>query len=280
MLKRTLTAIVALMIFAVVIIMTAAWNVWPMYIATALIALFMLHEILGAMHESGSVKLFGYICALIMLLLAPATSKFATCGVLILTMLTAVHMHGKVNFKEIFAVACVTIYITIFMMYIPRMVLERGVAAMAFVFVIAWGSDTAAYFCGTFFGKRKLIPRVSPKKTVEGSVGAVICAALLCMLYMFIMHSAGVPMICFGQGKSAYAMVALMGIACGILSQIGDLAASAIKRDAGIKDFGSIFPGHGGFMDRFDSVVMIAPVVYYFPIVCYIARGIIMSFFA
>ena len=132
---------------------------------------------------------------------------------------------------------------------------------MALVFIIAWGSDTAAYFCGTFFGKHKLIPKVSPKKTVEGSLGAVICTALLCVLYTFILDKCGVAFIT--ATPDAYIKIAAVGFFASILSQLGDLAASAIKRDAGIKDYGKIFPGHGGFMDRFDSVLYISPVVYY-----------------
>ena len=155
-----------------------------------------------------------------------------------------------------------TFYVTLFTGCIALIRTELGLADMGLIFVIAWGSDTAAYFCGTYFGKHKLIPRVSPKKTVEGSVGAVIIAALLCVLYAFIMQKCGSPL---GSPKSpmSYTAVAMLGAVGSAASQLGDLTASAVKRDTGIKDYGKIFPGHGGFMDRFDSVIFIAPIVYF-----------------
>lgn len=120
-----------------------------------------------------------------------------------------------------------------------------------YVFIIAWGSDTFAYLVGKWIGKRKLT-EISPNKTVEGSIGGVIGAVVLSYLYAFIF-------------KFDFAMIAIfLGLFGSIISQSGDLIASKIKRILDIKDFGNLFPGHGGVMDRFDSIIMTAPVVYYF----------------
>ncbi|MGN0181961.1 MAG: phosphatidate cytidylyltransferase [Candidatus Ornithomonoglobus sp.] len=260
MLTRVITSIVALMIFFAVIFA----GVIPLLATVGLVILAMLYEVYSAVTKSVPVKVCGYVCALLLMVaFFFRQTGFGVVQALIITMLFAVFLHGKVDYRELFGVVLITIYITLFMGYIPLLRIRNGLAAMAFIFIIAWGSDTAAYFCGTFFGKHKLIPKVSPKKTVEGSAGAVVCVALLCLLYVFIVDKCGGS---FGEGPIGtveYIMAPVIGIIASALSQFGDLAASAIKRDCGIKDYGKIFPGHGGFMDRFDSVILIAPVVYY-----------------
>lgn len=258
MLTRTITAVVALLVFIGVII---ADN--PTFtIAMAAIILFMIYEASGAIAKSKVVKVSGFVTGILLLLgLYFDMVDVALISSIIISMILLVFIHGNTKYTEMFSMQLMAIYITIFMSYIPRMFAEKGLAVMALVFIIAWGSDTAAYFCGTFFGKHKLIPKVSPKKTVEGSVGAVIVTALLCVLYLFILEKCGVA---FAEVTLInYIGIAAVGFVASLLSQLGDLAASAIKRDAEIKDYGKIFPGHGGFMDRFDSVVFIAPIVYY-----------------
>lgn len=258
MLTRTITAVVALLVFIGVI---AAGN--PTFsIAMAAIILFMIYEASGAIAKSKVVKASGFVTGILLLLgLYFNMVDVALVLVVIIAMILLVFIHGNTKYTEMFSMQLMAIYVTVFMSYIPKMFTEMGLAVMALVFIIAWGSDTAAYFCGTFFGKHKLIPKVSPKKTIEGSVGAVICTALLCALYLFILDKCGVAFTKVTTGN--YIGIAVVGFVASILSQFGDLAASAIKRDAGIKDYGKIFPGHGGFMDRFDSVVFIAPIVYY-----------------
>lgn len=125
-------------------------------------------------------------------------------------------------------------------------------------FISAWGCDTGAYFTGVTIGKHKLIPTLSPKKTIEGSLGGIITAGMIAFIYgcvikhYFILEDVNIVLLCV-----------LTGVIGSILSQIGDLAASAMKRYTGIKDFGNLIPGHGGILDRFDSVLLTAPVVYY-----------------
>ncbi len=260
MLTRTITAVVALLVFIGVII---AGN--PTFsIAMATIILFMIYESSGAVAKSKAVKASGYITgALLILGIYFNMLEVALVLSLIVAMIFVVVIHGKTQYRELFSMQFMAVYITVFMSYIPKMFSEMGLPIMALVFIIAWGSDTAAYFCGTFFGKHKLIPKVSPKKTVEGSVGAIICTALLCALYVFILDKCGYRFGDVAPTVGTYLRFAFIGLLTSILSQFGDLSASAIKRDAEIKDYGWIFPGHGGFMDRFDSVVFISPIVYY-----------------
>lgn len=141
------------------------------------------------------------------------------------------------------------------------MILLRDVPQGAFwiwlIALSAWGSDTFAYFTGKTIGKHKLAPVLSPKKTIEGSIGGVIGAGILAYIYTMI----------FTQ-FSTFAMreqigwILLIAIVGAIISQFGDLAASAIKRFYNQKDYGYILPGHGGILDRFDSFIFVAPVIY------------------
>jgi phosphatidate cytidylyltransferase len=122
------------------------------------------------------------------------------------------------------------------------------------VFIIAFFCDTFAYYTGRAFGKRKLCPEVSPKKTIEGSIGGIIGSIVGVILWGYLNLDI----------NFVWYRLALLGIAGGIISQIGDLSASLIKRYVGIKDYGNIMPGHGGILDRFDSILFTAPVVYYY----------------
>ncbi len=120
------------------------------------------------------------------------------------------------------------------------------------IFLSAYGTDIMAYFTGYFLGKHKLCPKISPKKTIEGAVGGVLGSIVLCGIFGYIFE----PTL----------FVHCMIIAClgGVISQFGDLTASIFKRKMGIKDYGNLIPGHGGIMDRFDSVLFTAPLVYYY----------------
>jgi len=130
------------------------------------------------------------------------------------------------------------------------------------IFIAAWGCDTGAYFVGRFFGKRKLAPKLSPKKTVAGAVGGVITAAVLCMVYFVILEHFGIWY--YETGIEPVMYMAWYGAIGAVLGQAGDLSASAVKRVVGIKDYGNIMPGHGGVLDRFDSVIFVAPFAFIF----------------
>jgi phosphatidate cytidylyltransferase len=128
--------------------------------------------------------------------------------------------------------------------------LPNGKFLVWLIFLCSWGCDTCAYAVGMLIGKHKMAPVLSPKKSVEGAVGGVAGAVLLGIIY-------GAAT----KGPSAeYAVICGAGA---LISMVGDLAASAIKRNQGIKDYGKLIPGHGGILDRFDSVIFTAPVIYF-----------------
>ena len=121
-------------------------------------------------------------------------------------------------------------------------------------FVISWITDTFAYFSGMLFGKHKLIPSVSPKKTIEGAVGGVVFCVIFFVVYGIIIELTT-------EYEANYFVLAVAGVIVSVVSQIGDLIMSLIKRKFGIKDYGKIFPGHGGILDRCDSILAVTTVV-------------------
>jgi len=129
--------------------------------------------------------------------------------------------------------------------------LTTGFIWLILLLTTTWASDTFAYFVGRAFGRHKLAPVLSPKKTVEGAAGGLLSSALVS--YIFVQFVPSLPLL----------PVLLLGVLIGIASLLGDLVESALKRQAGIKDSGHIIPGHGGVLDRFDSLLFTAPVVYY-----------------
>lgn len=123
-------------------------------------------------------------------------------------------------------------------------------------FIISWMTDTFAYFSGMLFGKHKLIPAVSPKKTVEGSIGGTLCGVLFTLLYGFIIGQ-------ISDASPNYLSIGIVALVVSLLSQCGDLIMSLIKRKFEIKDYGKLFPGHGGVLDRFDSIIITASFIYF-----------------
>jgi len=186
----------------------------------------------------------------------------AVLGILVLTMcLFAIGMtsHSSLEFSSI----CIAMFAAVVVPYLLSSVIrlvalgagdaQKGRLLVYVPIIGAFASDTFAYLTGRAFGKHKLCPEISPKKTVEGSVGGFIMAPVVLSLYVFIISRV------YGYSVSYHAAIAC-GVAAAFAGQLGDLAMSYIKRRYDIKDFGKLFPGHGGVLDRFDSVLFAAPV--------------------
>ncbi|HJC56045.1 MAG TPA: phosphatidate cytidylyltransferase [Candidatus Eisenbergiella intestinipullorum] len=138
--------------------------------------------------------------------------------------------------------------------------LPGGICMVWLIFISSWICDTCAYLSGMAFGKHRLTPVLSPKKSVEGAVGGVLGSALVGALFGHLLLNG------IFEGQEMALISAVICAAGAVISQIGDLAASGIKRNHGIKDYGKLIPGHGGVMDRFDSVLFTAPIIYYLAI--------------
>lgn len=124
----------------------------------------------------------------------------------------------------------------------------------------AWIADSGAYFTGVAFGKHKLCPEISPKKTIEGFVGGILFTAVFFVIALFVYNKFIAETPC----EINYILFGITGAICAVVGTLGDLSASMVKRQIGFKDYGKIMPGHGGFMDRFDSVLFVVPTFYMF----------------
>ncbi len=170
--------------------------------------------------------------------------------------------YPKYKIDAVAKVCFTTYYVGFLLSYIYQVrVLEAGRWLVWLIIIGAWGSDTCAYVVGKLIGKRHF-SELSPKKTIEGCAGGVIGAALIALIFSFFFPFEN--MFLFSP-KIVFPAVALVSA---LISQCGDLAASAIKRNYDVKDYGNIIPGHGGVLDRFDSVIFVAPFVYYLLVLC------------
>lgn len=176
---------------------------------------------------------------------------------LILVMGIYVFAFPEFKAEQVMTVFFGLFYVAVMLSYIYQTrMLPEGDVVVWLIFLSSWGCDTCAYCVGMLIGKHKMAPRLSPKKSIEGGIGGVLGAALLGALFTLAMNHWG------GENVNAAHYALICGIG-GIISQVGDLAASAIKRNHDIKDYGKLIPGHGGILDRFDSVIFTAPVIYY-----------------
>ena len=223
------------------------------------VSLIGMQELYRAMHVRkegfGALELVSYAgVLLIYLLLIPEDSAYPLMGViasLVLIMCVYVFCYPDYQAGQIMAAFFGIVYVGVMLSYIYQTrMLPGGQFHVWLIFLCSWGCDTCAYCVGVLIGKHKMAPVLSPKKSIEGAVGGVAGAVLLGVIYAFFTKG----------GMVEY------GIICGVgalISMVGDLAASAIKRNQGIKDYGKLIPGHGGILDRFDSVIFTAPVIYY-----------------
>ncbi|MDF1616790.1 phosphatidate cytidylyltransferase [Petrocella sp. FN5] len=170
-----------------------------------------------------------------------------------------VFKYPKISLDQLGFLTFGMVYILYLLLHIAlvRETTPEGIWSVWLIFIIAFGSDSAAYFVGVNFGKNKLVPKLSPKKTIEGALGGVLGAGILCTIF-------GILMLQYGLVDTwvTLPMFFVIGIFGSVVSQIGDLVGSAMKRQTQIKDFGKIIPGHGGILDRLDSILLTAPYVY------------------
>ncbi|MCT4585478.1 MAG: phosphatidate cytidylyltransferase [Peptostreptococcaceae bacterium] len=253
MLKRTLSALFLLPFLFFIIIKGGIF----LYLASSIISIVALKEFYEIFNKKYSIKYFRPISYIVCILFLYFNyMKFDSekiFGVLFLIFLIIVilSIKEKHNILENSIFIFGLIYIPFFLNHIIFILDSSYKNYIWFVFINAWATDTFAYFCGFFFGKHKLIPRISPKKTVEGAIGGILGSVLISMLYG---HYFEINLIhCF-----------FIGCLGSLVAQLGDLFASSIKRFMDIKDYGTLIPGHGGILDRFDSILLTAPFVYYY----------------
>lgn len=268
MLKRIITSIVALCVFIPVLVFSDTW-LFP--IAMSICATIGISEFLGCVHQRKNLFLTIPLCAAAAFF--PLYFRFEsasghgysvalTLGIGI-AFLVALYIFGIAVFANkslpvndaglIFATSFYIIAAFTSIVYLRDFV-ANGAYIYLLTFICAWITDSFAYFTGRLLGKHKLIPAVSPKKTVEGAIGGVVFCVIAMVVFGLVIENF---FNADGLIKANYLVLAISGVFISVVSQIGDLVMSVIKRLYGIKDYGKLFPGHGGILDRFDSVLAV-----------------------
>ena len=257
MLKRVLTAIIGI---PFVILLMALGN--PILgIVGCIVALIGMHEFYQVIKKKyAPITWIGYIILIVFFFVYEWAMRHFGIFISITLMILLIAMvvtYPKHNIVDIALTLFAPIYEGLLISFIIMIRgAEYGDFLVWLIFISAWGSDTFAYFTGILCGKHKLAPVLSPKKTIEGAVGGAIGAAGIAWIYTWIYTQFAYPIM---EEKILF-IVGIVFVSA-ILSQFGDLAASAIKRTLDVKDFGYIFPGHGGVLDRFDSILFVAPFI-------------------
>lgn len=232
-------------------------------IALSIIAILAMSEYFNAISKvSKPVKWLGYLSCLsiAMIHLVPKEylNMIVTLGVptiLIILFAQVVATEMRTTFKDIAYTFIGIFYVVFFIMFVAFIDgMPNGKILIWYAIFAAWGTDIFAYFIGKHFGKHKF-SKVSPKKSIEGCIGGTIGAAILMLIYTYVANTY------WGMNYS-YLFITGIGIILSLVGQIGDFAASSIKRFVDIKDFSNLIPGHGGMLDRIDSLIFLAPFAY------------------
>ncbi len=270
--QRVITGVLSAIVFIGALFLMNT-IIYPIFIA--LLACMAVYEIEKAV---GLKNIPIYIISLILTAAIPFLVNFgvkipvaAVGGVyVVLVLIFMLIQYEKTKFEEaitaIFASVCVSYSFSLMIVfrdihdYIPQFSKIDGVYLVLFSYFTAWMTDIFAYFIGSKFGKHKLCPKISPKKSVEGAIGGIVGEILLNLALLLVFKK--FFFVAEDETGLSYISVLILSVVLAVISMFGDLAASTIKRNFGIKDFGKILPGHGGIMDRFDSVLFVMPVLY------------------
>ncbi len=266
MLKRIITAVVAIALFLPVCIFSD-YIVFPIVMSIlSVIGVYEIAKCVGQ-HKSWALTIPMYIVAGLLPVsryyLLEQSHFFMLAMICIFFMLMyclayVMFRKNKDKITDITTLYALFVYVVgCFSSIVCVRYMASGKYIYLLVFLGAWVCDTFAYFTGRFLGKHKLIPEISPKKTIEGSIGGIVFTIGAFALYCFIVNKFWGDKV-----QLSYITLIILGLFASIISQIGDLVASAVKRQYEVKDYGSLFPGHGGVLDRFDSVMLVAPVTY------------------
>ncbi len=249
-----------LMIVAILSLVMGGNVLFCVLLGISLIGMMELYRVIGS--EKTLIAGAGYLaCILYYLIIYMGKEAYLVpffIGYLLVVMAIYVLTFPKYKSEQIMLGFFNLFYVAVMLSFIYRVrMMDGGEYLVWLAFIGSWGSDTCAYLVGRAIGKHKMAPILSPKKSVEGLFGGIIGAAGIGVIFaaVFKNHITEVsnPLVAF----------AIIGACCAVISTIGDLAASAIKRNHDVKDYGTLIPGHGGILDRFDSLIFTAPIVFY-----------------
>lgn len=259
-LKRILTTLFGVPIVVAVVILC---NKYIIDILLMIIAIMSMREYLGVIKKvSHPNELISYCSTIIIGMVAFFTeseilrvSFYAIPFIIFMLFLKVIITDMKINFKDVSYTFIGITYIVLFILFLAlTRALPNGQILIGYVLIVAWETDIFAYLIGRQFGKHKF-SKVSPKKSIEGCIAGIIGAVFISCIYMLIINNI------FNTNYSLI-VIAIISAILSIISQVGDFTASSIKRFADVKDYGNILPGHGGMLDRIDSLIFIAPFAY------------------
>ncbi|NBH81986.1 phosphatidate cytidylyltransferase [bacterium C-53] len=262
---RLISGIVLVVVLAAALIM-GDLVLWALLLFISLVGLQeFYHAVRKKDEESGTSRMTeavgyaGCICYYLIMIMQSREQYLFLTLIMILTVMMFVYVfsYPAIDSTQLMTSYFGVIYVPVMLsfIYLTRRYTD-GIFLVWLIFISSWVCDTCAYCVGMLIGKHKLAPKLSPKKSVEGAIGGVAGSALAGALYGYVLT------ITAGQASPEIWSFAIIGGIGAIISQIGDLTASAIKRNHNIKDYGKLIPGHGGILDRFDSVIVTAPMIY------------------
>ena len=258
--KRVATTIIGL---PIVILLFIFGNKYIIDVLFSIVTIISLYEYFNAFKENAKpIKWLGYVTAILISFIHIIPSEYilkviamAIPTIIIILFLHIITSNLKTTLYDVMITLFGICYVAVFILFLPIIYgMNNGKINILYIFIIAWGTDTFAYLIGKKFGNHKF-SEISPKKSIEGCIGGIIGAILLSLIYTYIVNNY------IGMNIS-YISIALIAFILSIISQIGDFSASCIKRYVKIKDYGNLIPGHGGMLDRIDSVIFIAPFAY------------------
>lgn len=260
MFRTRLISGIILVILAVIVVGTGGGLLYGVTAAISLVGMYELYRVMGI--EKKSLGIIGYLAGLSYYgLLWFDGQKYVTLmaiAALMLLMTIYVFTFPHYGTEQVTVAFFGIFYLTVMLSYLYQVrSMADGRYLVWLIFLSSWGCDTCAYCSGMLFGKHKLAPELSPKKTIEGAVGGVLGAGALGLLYASVFGGS------MAEITNPQLACALACAIAAVISQIGDLAASAIKRNHNVKDYGHLIPGHGGVLDRFDSVIFTAPAIFF-----------------
>ena len=259
-LKRILTTLIGLPLVVLVFILGNKYVIGGVIFTASIICTYEYFKVIQKVCKP--IKWVGYLANILIIFAIILKEEmliksilFSVPIVISLLFIQVIVTGMKTTFKDVAYTFLGIFYIPFFLMFLQLIRnLNNGKVLMGYVFVISWATDIFAYLIGRNFGKIKF-SSISPKKTVEGCVSGIIGSIIITLVYTLIVNKAlGV--------EYNYLYVAIITLILSVLSQVGDFAASIIKRFADTKDYGNIIPGHGGMLDRIDSLLFIAPFAY------------------
>lgn len=257
MIKRVVSGAI---LFSMLLVILILGNTTVVNISVSIVGILAISEYFNAFkNKNRGDRIVGLILAISIAFIDFIPEElFALLAPTVIAILftKAIVTNMKISFVDMAVTGFGLLYILGFLMFIPLTYgAENGKFLIWYIAIASWGTDTFAYFVGSLIGKHKLT-QISPKKSIEGSIGGIVGTVILSIIYTILINK-------FANLDISYLAILGIIILLSVLSQIGDLAASSIKRFVKIKDFGDIIPGHGGMLDRIDSIIFIAPFAYY-----------------